>query len=138
MRKSATVSPWSTLEHGSTATLRHGAMPSLSEYSEIDGHNKIIVPLSEKNRKSSIEIISQPKEKITHIEQHITACENYIVQLTQIRADCEDSQAQNTSPKKSSRFKNSIKRNKRESSKHSSSSISSNITETTGIRLQFF
>lgn len=136
LRKSGVISPWSSLERGSCATLRPGAIPSYSEYSQIDGHNKIIIDSIPEfvPRRSSIEQFSNPNEKISHIEQHVTSCENFIVQLTQIRADCEDSQPATPSPKKAtSRFsKSSMKRNKREGSKHSSSSISSNVTDATG------
>jgi len=126
------ISPYSSLEHGTSATLRPGAVPSFSEYSQIDGHNKIMIdPISEHvPRHNSIEQFSNQNEKINHIEHHVASCENFIVQLTQIRADCEDCQPQSASPKKSSRFgKSSMKRNKRESSKNSSSSISSNVTD---------
>ena len=75
----------------------------------------------------SVETFSR-EERLQGMEQTVSTCEHFIVQLTQIRADAEDAQIQ-SSPKKLSKFKSSMKKHKREGSKHSSSSISSNVTE---------
>lgn len=81
-------------------------------------------------RRSSLEDFTTTREKFNHVESKLRDMETLIVQLTSFRADLEEALHANVSPKKS-RFRPSIKRNKRESSKTSNSSNQSTLDAST-------
>lgn len=77
-------------------------------------------PQGKKIRQITLELKNY-REKFNHIESKLQDMESIIVRLTSHRAEIEEALHSNVSPKKS-RFRPSIKRGKRESSKTSSSS----------------